>query len=104
MTVPTPAEVAVATDALRSAAQFWDGQSAAMRLLAQRVSAREMTRLSSGPFQLIVGAYDDVVGVLARRCTDAGGAMVRIGETLRTVAAVYDAEDASGEHRLRQLF
>ena len=104
MTAPTPGEVAVATDALRHEADVWDEQSSAMHLLARRVSARALGRLSSGPFQLIVGAYGDVVERVAQRCTDAASTMTRIGVTLRTVAAVYDTEDARAEHRLRQLF
>jgi hypothetical protein len=104
MTGPTPAQVRVATDALRRAAAGWDSQAGVLGGMARAVTATALDRGEAGVFQIILGAYAELVDAVAARCREGQGAMTAIAGTLRTVADRYDAEDASGEHRLRGLY
>jgi Excreted virulence factor EspC, type VII ESX diderm len=104
VTAPTPEQVRVATDALRTEAGIWERQVDALEATRRTVAATALGRVEAGVFQLVVDAYADVVRVADTRCGQAAEAGIRIAATLRAVADRYDAEDAAGEHRLRQLY
>ena len=104
MTAPTPEQVRVATDVLRTEAGIWEQQTDVWAATGRAVAATALGRLEAGVFQLVVAAYADVVEVAGTRCAQAVEATSRIAATLRAVADTYDAEDAAGEHRLRQLY
>lgn len=102
--LPSPQEVKVATDALRTEANIWDEQSDIMDQLGTKVGAMELGRLEAGLFQIMVGPYNDVVAAVEARCKEGTAAMKEIGVTLRTVASTYDAEDKAAEHRNRNIY
>jgi hypothetical protein len=104
VTAPTPEQVRVATGALRTEAGIWDQQTDALAATRRAVAATALGRLEAGVFQLVVDAYADVVEVAGTRCAQAVEATGQIAAALRAVADTYDAEDAAGEHRLRQLY
>lgn len=96
--------VSVATDALRTEAGLWSTQSAALAALSPRVATLHISRIEAGIFQLLVSAYDTVTDVVRDRTAEGAQEMAVIATTLNQVANTYDAEDAAGEHRLRNLY
>ncbi|GAA0545533.1 hypothetical protein GCM10010172_28980 [Paractinoplanes ferrugineus] len=104
MTQPSPQEVAVATNALRSEAGEWDTQSATIANVSTRATDMEFGRLEAGLFQLLVGPYNDVINAVAARTKEGATAMTQIGQTLRTVADTYDAEDKAAMHRIKNIY
>ena len=104
MTQPTPQEVTVATNALRSEAGEWETQSAVMADLSGRVADMEFGRLEAGLFQLMVGPYNDVIHGVAARCQEGATAMTEIAGTLHSVADTYDAEDQAAMHRIKDVY
>ncbi|WP_306215853.1 hypothetical protein [Actinoplanes sp. RD1] len=94
----------MATSALRTEATEWDHQSRAMSTISTAVAAMELGRLEAGLFQLIVAPYNDLVAAVTARAAEGSAAMTQIGQTLRTVADTYDAEDKAGEHRIRNVY
>jgi Excreted virulence factor EspC, type VII ESX diderm len=104
MSLPTPDEVSVATNTLRSEANQWDEQAGRLGALSTKVAGMEFGRLEAGLFQMMVGPYNDVVRVVAQRCGQGSTAMTEIAATLRNVANTYDAEDAAGAHRITNIY
>lgn len=104
MTHPSPEEVSVATNTLRSEAGEWDAQSATIGQVGTKVAAMEFGRLEAGLFQLMVGPYNDVIHAVAARCKEGATATTEIATTLRSVADTYDAEDRASEHRIRNVY
>jgi hypothetical protein len=102
--LPTPEEVTVATDVLRQEAGTWDEQSAKLNAVSNAVAAMEFGRLEAGLFQIMVGPYNEVIDAVAARTREGATAMTGIGQTLRSVADTYDAEDKAGEHRIRNIY
>ncbi|GGL11845.1 hypothetical protein [Mangrovihabitans endophyticus] len=101
---PSPHQVTVATDALRTEATEWTTQSTALDDLATHVAGMEFGRLEAGLFQLMVGPYNDVIHAVSARCREGGTAMNDIAATLRHVADTYEAEDHANAHRLRNIY
>jgi hypothetical protein len=52
----------------------------------------------------MVSPYNDVIHAVAARCEEGATAMTEIGNTLRSVADTYDAEDQAAEHRIRNVY
>lgn len=104
MTSPTPQELQVATDALRTEARVWQAQSAQLQAICGKARNMQLGRIEAGVFQLIVGPYNELVNTVTARCDEGVTAMADIGANLRNVAQIYEDEDAAGEHRMRNLY
>ena len=102
--LPNAAQVTVATGVLRQEAGVWDEQSGRVDAISTKVAAMEFGRLEAGLFQLMVGPYNDVIHAVAARTKEGATAMTQIGQTLRSVADTYDAEDQASEHRIRNVY
>jgi hypothetical protein len=96
-----PQSVKVATDALRTEAGVWDQQSAQMGTIAGQAEDLRFSRLQAGVFQIVVGAYNDVVEQVHSRCQEAVTRMKEIADTLQQVAAVYEKEEIDGAHLIK---
>lgn len=101
---PTPQELKVATDALRTDARTWERQSDALEGLRTKISELEFGRLEAGLFQGIVSAHTKVVNKMSERCGQGAQRFDEIGDTLRYCADTYEAEDAVGKHRIDNLW
>lgn len=101
---PDPAEVRVATQALREEAEMWDEQVDVLEIVSVKVHDMELGGLEAGIFFQVVDAYNGVVHQVADRTREGVQAMRGISATLRQVALTYDNEDAAGEHSLRELY
>lgn len=104
MTFPTPQEVAVATEVLRTEATEWDDQSAAVGAIAAKVGGMELGRVEAGLFQLVVSPYNEVVHAVQARCLEGQTAMTEMAATLRAVAETYEQEDDNNAHRIHNLY
>ena len=94
----------VATDLLRREATAWDDQASAAQNIVVMTADFELGRVEAGIFQILIGAYRDVCGVVNTRCTDAVTNLSAAADTLRAVADTYDAEEESGLHRLNNIY
>ena len=101
MTAPQGFEVA--TETLRTEAGVWDSQGTQMGSIATKVDGVRFNHFEAGVFQLIVGAYGDLVNQVHDRCQESVQRMKEIADTLRQVAKTYDEEERSGIHRLKNL-
>ncbi|SDT80899.1 type VII secretion target [Actinoplanes derwentensis] len=104
MSLPTPEEVSVATNALRTEAGLWDEQAGRLGTLSGETAAMEFGRLEAGLFQVMVDPYNDVIRAVTARCAEGATAMGEIAATLRSVADTYDAEDRAGAHRIKNIY
>jgi hypothetical protein len=104
MTQPTPHEVHVATEALRTEAQEWDDQSLAIGAVATKVAGMTLGRVEAGLFQLVVSPYNDVVSAVRSRCQEGQTAMTEIAQTLRSAADTYDHEERTNTHQIHNLY
>lgn len=104
MSLPTPEEVSVATNALRGEAGLWDEQAGRLRALSGTASGMDLGRLEAGLFQMMVEPYNQVIRAVSARCAEGATAMTEIAATLRTVADTYDAEDRDGAHRIADTY
>jgi hypothetical protein len=104
MTSPNPAEVRVATHALRTEADLWDEQGDGLETVSINVDDLALGGLESGVFRAFAGPYNDVVHQVASRSREGVKSMRDISATLRLVANTYDNEDAAAEHWLRGLY
>jgi hypothetical protein len=104
MTQPTPQQVAVATNTLRTEANEWETQAAILGTLAAKVEGMELGRVEAGLFQLIVSPYNDVVHHVQSRCQEGQTAMGQIATTLRSAADLYQREDDNNAHRIYNLY
>ncbi|MEJ3742795.1 type VII secretion target [Actinomycetes bacterium KLBMP 9797] len=104
MTQPTPREVSVATDALRTEAAQWDDQSLAIAAVATKVGGLALNRIEAGLFQLLVGPYNELVTAVRSRCQEGQAAMTEIATTLRSAADTYQREDENNAHRIHHLY
>lgn len=99
-----PADVAVATQALRSEADMWREQSAT---LASAAALVETLRISQADLGVLFPMHDTielVIGVVNGRCTGGHDRMVEIATALGWVADVYDDEERTNTHRLNNLY
>ncbi|GLH98880.1 type VII secretion target [Phytohabitans aurantiacus] len=104
MTQPTPHEVHIATETLRTEAREWDDQSVVIGKLATKVAGMELGRIEAGLFQLVVSPYNDVVNAVRSRCQEGQTAKTEIARTLRSAADTYDREDQSNAHEIHNLY
>jgi hypothetical protein len=99
---PTGGEVSVATTTLRSEAQEWDTESAALSTLSGTTGGMEFGRLEAGIFQLMVGPYNTLTQLVTERCREGATAMTGIAAALHGVADSYDAKDEAAAGRLHK--
>ncbi|GAA1608294.1 type VII secretion target [Actinoplanes couchii] len=104
MGLPTPEEVSVATNALRSEAGLWEQQAGCLGALSRTAAEMDFGRLEAGLFQMMVGPYNDVVQAVSARCAEGATAMTEVAATLRAAADTYDAEDEAGAHRIKNIY
>lgn len=104
MTLPTPEEVSVATNALRTEAGEWDEQAGRLSTLSGNAAGMEFGRLEAGLFQMIVTPYNDIISAVSARCAEGAAAMKEIAVTLRNAADTYEAEDQAGAHRISGIY
>lgn len=104
MTPPTPQQVKVATDALRKEAGVWDTESAEMGKIAPKAEGLRFNRIEAALFQVIFDTYSKVIDQVIARASEGTTQMAEIGKTLRSVADTYDQEDASNEHKLKNIY
>lgn len=101
---PTPAELTVATGALRTEAGVWREQSGVLTGIAATVGGLDFSGIEAGIFQIIVVAHRELVEHVAARCTEGGVETARIADTLVLVADTYEEEERRNEHALRGLY
>jgi hypothetical protein len=104
MPPPTPQQVKVATDALRKEAAVWDTESAELGKIGPKAEHLRFNRIEAGLFQVIIGTYGDLINQVIARSNEGTAQMTEIGKTLRDVADTYDREDASNEHKLKNVY
>lgn len=63
-----------------------------------------MSNLEAGMFQLIVGAYDEVVNQVKDRCVEGEQQMQSIADSLVSAANTYDEEEAANIHELHNIY
>jgi uncharacterized protein YukE len=101
---PTPQEVQVATESLRSEATIWLHQSDQMQAIAHKAEGLRMSRLEAGLFQLVESAYDAAADQVTARCREGQQRMEEIATTLRHVADTYEQEERDNLHRFKNLY
>jgi len=101
---PSQHDIEVATGALRTEADTWSEQGGRLIGVANKVGQLRFTGLEAGIFQVMLGAYTDVVNLVHDRCTEGANEMGQIGTTLRNVADVYDDEERRHVHTLSNLY
>ncbi|WP_433790598.1 type VII secretion target [Actinoplanes sp. CA-252034] len=104
MSQPTSGEVHIACEALRRESVQWDSQGERLRIVSATAAEFEFNRVEAGLFQVMVGAYNDVINAVSARCSEGATAMAEVAATLRRAADVYEAEDRAGEHRIRNIY
>ncbi|AEV86665.1 hypothetical protein ACWT_5648 [Actinoplanes sp. SE50] len=104
MSQPTPDEVRVATDALRTESGTWNNQSDTTKALSAKTATLEFGRLEAGLFQMMVGPYNDVIHAVTARANEGVTAMKEIADTLHQAADTYEQEDRAGAHRIKNVY
>ncbi|MFJ9690603.1 hypothetical protein [Kitasatospora sp. NPDC101183] len=80
----------VTTDTLRTEAGIWDQQSEQLGKIATSVQSMTMDRFQAGVFQLVVGAYAEVLTAVHDRSLEGQKNLKAVGDGLRKVADNYD--------------
>lgn len=104
MGVPTPDQIHVATDALRTEAGVWDIQAAALAGIQPKVEALSLTRVQAGIFQVVFNAYGEVLRQVTGRTSEGTQRMWEVAATLRQVAGTYDREEATHVHAFKRIY
>lgn len=97
-------EVDVVTSALRAEASVWEDAADAIGHVAVAAETLRLSHVAAGVFQLIVGAHESVVSVVASRCQEGAEEMDRIAAALRGNAQAYDDGDAAVADRVQGLY
>lgn len=101
---PTPQELSVATEALRTESGTWARQSDEMSAVKLKIEGLEFSRLEGGIFQAIVGPHTTLVEKMAGLTGQAATRFDEVASTLILCADTYEAEDRAGKHRLDNLW
>ncbi|MER7766769.1 hypothetical protein [Kitasatospora sp. NPDC096140] len=80
----------VTTETLRTEAGLWDQQSDELGKIASSVGSMSMDRFQAGVFQLVVGAYAEVLTAVHDRSLEGQQNLKAVADGLRTVADNYD--------------
>ncbi|MFD3425308.1 hypothetical protein [Nocardia fluminea] len=101
---PTPQELSVATDSLRTESGTWTHQSDEMSAVKLKIEGLEFSRIEGGIFQAIVGPHTTLVEKMAALTDQAAKRFDEVAATLNICAATYEAEDLAGKHRIDNLW
>jgi hypothetical protein len=105
MTLPTSAEIAVATGAIRAEAAIWDQCSATLTTAREATWAMPIDGVPDASiFAEFVTAYNDVVALVHDRFRQGSTHTADVGTALRTVADTYDAEEQASLHAWHNLY
>jgi hypothetical protein len=108
--MPTPDEVRVATNLLRTtASKPWEEQSARITTVPATVRETKFGYIQAGVFALVVPHFDSVTSFVADRCTEGTDRLAAVARILRHVADVYETEDGTtggqiSEHAKHRLW
>ncbi|MFD3706888.1 hypothetical protein ACFWUP_27435 [Nocardia sp. NPDC058658] len=101
---PTPQELSVATDALRTESVTWTGQSDEMSAVKTKIEGLEFSRIEGGLFQAIVGPHTNIVQKMAGLTGQAAQRFDEVASVLNLCATTYEEEDRAGKHRIDNLW
>ncbi|MFE9789242.1 hypothetical protein ACFYO7_28070 [Nocardia salmonicida] len=101
---PTPQELSVATNALRTESTTWTHQSDEMSTVKTKIEGLEFSRIEGGIFQAIVGPHTTLVGKMAALTNQAAQRFDEVASTLVHCADTYEAEDLAGKHKIDNLW
>lgn len=104
MSHPSPQQLSVATATLRAEAGIWEDSGGQLSQCTPVLQSLDTTSLQVSVFAPFAGAYAKVVQQAVERCTEGAPALTTVGTVLRAAADAYDAEEAAGEHRIRNLY
>jgi hypothetical protein len=104
MAPPTPDQVTVAIEALRTEAGVWDTQAESMANIKSKTEGLRLSRVEAGLFQVIFDTYEQVIDQVTARAGEGNKEMLDIGTTLRAVADTYEQEEADKVHKLRNIY
>jgi hypothetical protein len=104
MAPPTAEQVKVATEALRKEAGVWDTESGEMAKIGPKAEGLRLTRIEAGLFQVIFDTYGTVIDQVIARAGEGTTQMADVGKTLRSVADIYEQEEAAKVHKLTNLY
>jgi hypothetical protein len=104
MAPPDAQGIKVATNSLRAEAGTWDTESAEMGKISPKAEGLRLNRVEAGLFQVIFDTYGQVIDQVIARSNEGKAAMVAVGDTLRNVANIYDEEEASNQHKIRNVY
>jgi hypothetical protein len=96
--------VRVATGALRTEAGVWDHESDETGKIAAQAEGLRLNRVEAGLFQVIFDTYGQVVDQVTARANEGKAQMTDVGNTLRSVADVYEQEEAANVHQLNNVY
>jgi hypothetical protein len=102
---PTPEQITVSLDALRADADQW---TAAAGTMAAAAAAADGQKVDASAFsfagQAAAAAYEDLRLKLAGLLHQGGVRFDSIAGALRASADAYEADEASGAHRLQNIY
>lgn len=101
---PSPEIISHATAELRTEAGTWTKQAAQMRSISSTVSGLSITDVNGGMFATWLRTYNEIVDQIKARTGEGAAAFDGISSTLKTVADIYDAEEAAKVHALMKLY
>jgi hypothetical protein len=104
MTGPTPDQMCVTTDTLRAEASVWDAQAGAMASIPTRLGPLSLTRVEAGIFQVVFGAYGEVLQQVLGRTSEGAQRMREVSATLHQVADAYDREEATVVQMMTHIY
>lgn len=101
---PTPQELSVATNALRTESSTWAREADDMTAVKAKIEAMEFSRIEGGIFQAIVGPHTALVQKMATLTGQASQRFDQVAEVLIVCADTYEAEDRAGKHNIDNLW
>ncbi|MDO3645681.1 hypothetical protein [Nocardia mangyaensis] len=101
---PTPQELYVATNALRTEGVIWARESDTMTSLKTKIEELEFSRLEGGIFQAIVTPHTTLVEKMSGLANQASQRFDEVADTLIHCANTYEAEDRAGKHNIDNLW
>jgi hypothetical protein len=102
---PTPDQITVAVEALKSDAALWSRTAAELRDAAA-TAAEQVLEPSAFSFAggAVAAAYEALRGRTAALLTEGADNADAIAAALRASAAAYAADEAAGAHRLHNTY
>jgi hypothetical protein len=97
----TPEQVTAATAILREEAVGWDRVHDRLAEVGRVAPSLRVTEYAdTTAFDAMLAAYNRLTQAVADRCADGSGVADHIAGALRTVADIYDREEAANLHAL----